>query len=109
MVIRNLNLTIEEEQLLLVLSLLGLYVPEKEPNSTASAAGASGGDLEAQRGLAALAELRMAARRFFFSKFFVAFTNVGSESTVVVNLLIVLLLSRFVSVPSRLVAAYHQG
>jgi len=71
-----LNLTIEEEQLLLILSLFGLGVPETEPNSTATAAGADGGDLEAQRGLTTLAEIRLAARRYFFSKFIVAFTNV---------------------------------
>ncbi|XP_059469653.1 intermembrane lipid transfer protein VPS13D isoform X2 [Neocloeon triangulifer] len=85
-IIRNLNLTIEEEQLLLVLSLFGLGVPETEPNSTATAAGAEGGDLEAQRGLTALAEQRMAAQRYFFSRFFVAFTNIRLSAVTTNNL-----------------------
>ncbi|CAB3365707.1 Hypothetical predicted protein [Cloeon dipterum] len=85
-IIRNLNLTIEEEQLLLILSLFGLGVPEVEPISTAMAAGAEGGDLEAQRGLTALAEQRMAARRYFFSKFFVAFTNIRLSAVTTNNI-----------------------
>jgi hypothetical protein len=37
-VIRSMNITIEEEQLLRVISLLGLGAPEAEPDSTAMAA-----------------------------------------------------------------------